>query len=517
MSLQQPGWLLRECEAILEQCERGREDMRAYQSDLLLPFLLNNPRSAAFVGMGLGKTITVLTLLDLLLTAGVIKKALIIAPVRVAVQTWPTEMRLWRHTAWMEPTVIRPDPDSPDVTSAMKAARARERLEIMGSPNTAAGKARTAVFAAQRERKARTPNLIHIINREHIKWLVELFPGKLWPYDCIIVDESTSFADHNSQRFKALAKVAQRVKRFHLLTGTPAPEGIQDLFAQIYLLDQGERFGRMISQFRFNYMRQNPYSKAWEALPGADKTVAEKIADIAIVMKEEDYLDLKTPIVIERPIVLEPEELKAYRVFERTMILALDDEEGTEIEAVNAGVLSGKLLQYASGAVFDNERQWHSVHDHKIEEMKEIVEETKGTPLLVAYWFRPSKERLIKAFPKAVVMDKEGKCVDKWNAGKIPMLLVHPASAGHGLNMQLGPGHILVFFDTPASLELYLQLIKRIARSGQKRLVRIIHLVAQGTLDKLAVPRLMKKEGAQETIMQYIRARRAEIRRAKRG
>ena len=264
-------------------------------------------------------------------------------------------------------------------------------------------------------------------------------------------------------------------------------------------------------------MRQNPYTKVWEALPGADKAVAELTSDIAIVMQEEDYLDLKKPIVIERPIVLEPEELKAYREFEKTAILALEEDQPIEIEAVNAGVLSGKLLQYASGAVYDNDRKWHPVHDHKIEEMKEIVEETKGTPLLVAYWFKPSRERLQKAFPKATLMDKEGKCVTAWNAGKIPMLLVHPASAGHGLNMQLGPGHILVFFDTPSSLELYLQLIKRIARSGQKRLVRVIHLVTQGTLDKLAVPKLMRKEGAQETIMAYIRKRRTELRKNRNG
>lgn len=506
-----PGPLEVACSAILARCERGLGDMRSYQADVLVPFLIENPRSAAYVGMGLGKTISLLTVLDHLLSRGLVRKALVVAPVRVAVQTWPTELRLWRHVAWIAHSLIRHDPAAPEVTTAMEAARAEARLDPLGSPQHAAGQARTAAFVRQRERAALSGAPLHIVNREQIAWLVG-FHGKDWPYDCVIVDESTSFADHRSQRWKALARVVQRTGRIHLLSGTPAPEGIQDLFAQIYLLDAGVRFGRSITNFRARYMMQNVYTRAFTPQPGAVERVTDLIADIALVMREEDYLDLKAPVVVERPIVLEPAELKAYRKFERDLVLELPDE--VQIEAVNAGVLAGKLLQYASGAVYDGERRVHVVHDHKIEEMRELVDELKGEPLLVAYWFKPSLARLQKAFPKAVTMDKEGRCVADWNAGKIPMLFIHPASAGHGLNMQLGPGHILVFYDTPASLELYLQTIKRIARSGQRRLVRVIHLVAQGTLERYAVARLKAKESAQDAVMDRLRELRNRARAA---
>lgn len=488
----------------LAQCERDRDQLRDYQINLLVPFLLATPKSAAFVDMGLGKTVSVLTVLDELFWSGELHRALIIAPKRVAIQTWPTEIATWRHTAWMKSySLIRPNPTAPEVTLAQSKARKNEPL----SPNHAASKARTAMFHQQMRRASQSDFPIHIINREQVVFLVEYWTSlRRWPYDTIIVDESTSFADHSSARWKALAKVARHSKRIHLLSGTPAPEGIGDLFAQIYLLDGGKRFGRGITAFRKRYLMQNPYTMKWTPQNGAVEKVTALCADICLVMKEEDHLDMEKPLVIERPIVLDANELKQYRKFEETLILEL--EEGEEIEAVNAGVLAGKLLQYASGAVYGNDKVVHDLHNHKIEELRELVEELPDEPLLVAYWFKPSLEKLRKAFPKAVVMDKDGKCVDDWNDGKIPMLLVHPQSAGHGLNMQKGPGHILVFYDTPASLELYLQMIKRLARSGQKKLVKVVHLVAQGTLDALAVPRLRDKESAQDTIIGYLRKKR---------
>ena len=510
-----PGWLLREVRAKRDAAPFDRDRLRHYQTATLIPFLAEHPRSAAFVDMGLGKTISVLTLLSDLLFAGEIGRVLIVAPKRVAIQTWPTEMAEWKHCAWMTHTLIRPDEDAAEVAAAMQAARDRENRLAFGSPAHAAGKARTAVFLAQRERAARTPNHIHIINREAVEWLVGYW-GRKWPYDCVIIDESTSFSDHTTKRWKALTKIVRQLKRIHLLSGTPAPEGIGDLFAQCYLLDAGERFGRSITAFRQNYMMQDRYTRKWLPQLGGVEAVTAKMSDIAIVMKARDYMGdqaaIFEPLCIERPIVMERRELARYKAFERSMILEMADD--VEIEAKNAGVLSRKLLQFASGFVYDEERKPHWIHRNKVDELHQLVEENPGEPLLVAYGFKPSLAILQREFPKATTMDRDGKCVADWNAGKIPMLFVHPQSAGHGLNMQLGPGHILVCYDTPEALELYLQIVARLARSGQRQLVKVIHLVTRGTLDALAVKKLRGKESAQDEITRYLREYRKSLRGA---
>lgn len=480
---------------------RRVEDLRPYQTSEVIPFLRANPFSAAYVDMGLGKTVSVLTVLEELFAEDEINKALIVAPIRVAVQTWPSEIREWSHTWWMSFTVIRPDLSHPGLVEAMREARSDEKFDDFGSPNHASNKAKTAHIEWQRQQLAKMPTMIHVINREAVDWLVT-FWGKDWPYDCVVIDESRSFADHRTIRWKALNRVRPKIKRMHLLSGIPAPEGIEDYFGQIYLMDRGERFGRSITHFRETYLIERPHQHKWVPRDGADKQVAAKIADICLVMREEDYLDRRKPIVIERPIVLDKTELKLYREFERDSILSLPE---AEIEAVNGTVLAQKLLQMASGAIYDENKKWHRIHDHKIEELEELQQEAQGSPLLVAYWHRASLERIQKAFPKAVKMDKEGKQVDPWNAGKIKMLLVHPRSAGHGLNMQLGPGHTLIWFDNPLPYEDYAQMNKRLDRPGQKRVVRIYHLVAQKTVDTKVVPVLRGKGDAQDIVKRYIR------------
>jgi hypothetical protein len=469
-------WLQDECRALLAGAPRGPEQLRDYQAKLV-QFMLDTPKSALFVDMGLGKTSVVLTMLDHLFTHGQAERALIVAPLRVAIQTWPTELAEWRHTLWMPYTLIRARP----------------------------GK----LFRETMRKKMREQTLIHIINRENVAWLIEEWAHlKKFPYCTIVIDESTSFADHRSQRWKAMAKVAQRAKRIHLLSGTPAPEGVLDLFAQIYLLDGGERFGRSITHFRESYLWQSPYSWGWKPQANAAERVAAKIADICFILKEEDAgIDVHKPLVIERPILLEKAELTQYRNFERELILQLKD---AEIEAVNAGVLSMKLLQYASGAVYDQDRNVHIIHNHKLTELENIIAENPGENIIVAYWFRTSLQRLQKAFPKAVTMDKEGARVADWNAGKIPLMLLHPQSAGHGLNLQFG-GRMMVFFDTPASLELYIQVIKRIARPGQTRLVKVVHLVARRTIEQEAVPKLMAKQSMQDTLVGHLRSLRNKL------
>lgn len=476
-------------------------DLRTYQRDEIVPFLLANPFSAAYVDMGLGKTVAVLTVINTLFETRQIRKVLIIAPLRVAVQTWPTELAEWSHTWWMSYTLIRADEKHPELIMAQKDARALQRRDALGSPNHAASKAKTAHIDFQKRTLASQPTMIHIINREAVDWLVD-FHGKEWPYDTVIVDESKSFADKNTTRWKALNKVRPRVRRMHLLSGVPAPEGIEDYFAQVYLLDRGERFSRSITWFRETYMIHKPYLHKWVPKPGAETQVAEKIADLCIVMREEDYLDRPKAITIERPIILDPDELALYKRFEKEFILDLPE---VEIEAENGTTLAAKLLQMASGAVYDENRVWHHVHDHKLEELKQLREEAQGSPLLVAYWHRSTLARLKKFFPKAVQMDRAGACVLPWNKGEIDMLLVHPRSAGHGLNMQHGPGHTLVWFDNPLPLDDYVQMMKRLDRPGQKRTVRNYHLVTADTIDATVMPVLRAKNSAQDEVKKYIR------------
>jgi len=484
-----------------ERAVRSVLDLEHYQSHEAVPFMLENPFSGVFMSMGLGKTVSVLTVLNRLFVLRQVCKVLVVAPVRVAVQTWPTEIAEWSHTWWMSYTVIRADEKHPDLIAAQKTARKGERDQDIGSPNHAANRAKTAHIELQKRALASEDTMIHIINREALEWLVEFF-GKDWPYDCVIVDESKGFADKNTARWKALNRVRPKLRRLHLLSGVPAPEGIEDYFAQVYLLDRGERFGKGITKFRETYMIHKPYQHKYVPQDGAEETVAAKIADLCIVMREEDYLDRPKAITIERPIILDREELALYKQFEREFILDLPE---VEIEAENGTTLAGKLLQMASGAVYDGDRKWHRFHDHKLEELKQLREEAQGSPLLIAYWHRSSLARLQQWFPKAVKMDKRGDCVPAWNAGKIGELLVHPRSAGHGLNMQYGPGHTLVWFDNPLPLDDYLQMNKRLDRQGQKKTVRVYHLVTQKTADAKVVPALRGKDDAQNAVKTYIR------------
>jgi len=498
-------WLLFQIRQELEGCQFSRSDLRTYQKEIAA-FIRHNPKCAVFADMGLGKTVSVLTALDDLFSSNELKKALIVAPLRVAMQTWPTELQNWKHLRWLIWSVLRADPDAP---SAVEAGRRAARENPL-SASSARSKAITADCVAQKKALALSPADIHIINREQVAWLVA-FLGSHWPYDAIVLDESTSFADHNSSRFKAVARVAARTKRIVLLSGTPAPEGIADLFAQTYLLDGGKRFGRGITHFRAEYMMQDKYTRRWKPQKGAVKEVTDKLADICLIMKERDYLPARERLEIVRPIVLSERELTRYKEFAKTMILDIEDEGGF-IEAVNSGVLHGKLLQLCSGAVYDAERKVHYFHDHKIEELRELREQLgPGEPIIVAYWFRPSLLRLQKAFPDAVTMDRSAKCLDDWNAGKIDMLFVHPQSAGHGLNMQHGPGRTIVFYDTPESLELYLQMVGRLDRSGQKRVVKVFYLAVQKTIEVYAVAKLRAKESAQDEIVRLLHKMRRQL------
>ena len=423
--------------------------MHPYQ-DEAVQFALDNPFSALWMDMGLGKTATVLTVVRDLLRAKTNKRFLVVAPLKVATQTWPNEIDDWEHLKDIPFTLIR-DGD-----------------------------------LAVRTQLLQSKKPLHIINREMVPWLVDRWAeAKRWPYDAVIVDESSSFKDHNTKRWKALKRVRKMLTRMHLLTATPAAESYMGLFAQYYLLDMGERFGNSIGHFRTKYFDHNEYTKGYTVKASAKPQIIEKISNITLVMREEDYLDVSKPHVLKHRLHMEPREQDAYRKFERTLILSLPD--GTEIEAIHAAALSQKLLQAASGAVYDETGQAKAFHNHKIEFLKELVESLDGSPIMVAYWFKSSRERLMKAFPQATLMDRNGKAVGPWNRGEIPVLLVHPQSAGHGLNMQYGPGHDLAFFDMFWSGELYQQIIKRLARQGQKKVVRVHHLLTDDTHDMVTM------------------------------
>lgn len=498
--------------------EFQREQMHPYQNEGYA-FLIKNPFSALFIDMGMGKTVTSLTVIRDLLANFETTKVLIIGPLKVATDTWPTEIRKWAHTAPLNHSLIRCEDDNPELLAAMKQARVDARRMGLSSGavekyvQTARAKTKQQIL----RRKAFSGASIHIINREEIEWLVNLH-GKNWPYRTVIIDESSAFKDHTTARFKALKKVrctAGLITRMHILTATPAAESYVHLFPQIFLLDRGQRLGKSIDRYRKNYFEYNPYSRKYKLREGCEEIILNKIKDICLVMKAEDHLDIEKPLVAPREVLLSETQMALYKQMQDEGFVRLPD--GTEIDADTAAALSGKLLQMSSGVLYETfelgdwetedvrkVRKVHQLHDHKIEMLKQIAEECPGEPLLVAYHFKSSLDRLKKAFPKAVAMDKEGRCIKDWNARKIPMLFIHPASGGHGLNMQKG-GHNLVFFDLPWSLELYLQLIGRLARQGQKNLVLVQPLIAKGTLDEYVFKLLVSKQDAQEKLFRLLK------------
>lgn len=472
-----------------EQVERTREDMHLYQEECV-EFLMKNSFSALFIDLGMGKTISSLTVIaELLESLSTDEKILVIGPVKVIADTWPTEVALWKHVAWMNYTIIRGEGSKHETPEQ------------------------------ERERLARASTQLHFINREMVEWLVYFWKGA-WPYRIVFVDESSSFKDHTSKRFEALAKVRNStglITRLHIMTATPAAETYVHLFPQIYLLDRGARLGKNITAYRNEHFIYNKYKMKYVIRPSSEETILRTLADICLVMKKKDYLNPAEPTVQLHRVKLDAPHLDLIKELERKFIVTLPD--GTEIEAKTAAMLSSMMLQMASGTVyetllvedFDTDdlkkvKKVHHIHDHKIKALKEIVEEaqTQGTPLLVAYHFQSSLAKLRKAFPKATVMDKEGKCIKAWNAGKFPIMFIHPQSAGHGLNLQYG-GHILIFFDLIYSLENYLQTIGRLDRQGQKNPVLVKMLVAEGTRDEIVAKALFEKKDAQEKLFAILK------------
>ena len=430
-------------------------------------FILNQSICCLMLDMGLGKTVITLTALwQLALDSFDVSRVLVIAPKRVAEDTWPKELAKWEHLTGL--------------TSSLVLGSAAERKAAL-------------------QRKA----FLYIINRENVAWLVK---NHYWDFDTVVIDELSSFKSNKAERFKAMKKVRPMVTRIVGLTGTPAPNTLLDLWPQMYLMDMGQRLGRFIGGFRDRFFlpdkRNREIIYSYKPREGAEDAIYALISDICISMKAADYLDMPERIDNRIEVSMSPKERKLYDDFQKDMVLSIGDEQ---LDAANAAALSNKLLQMANGAVYGEDKKVIPIHDRKLDALEDLVEGANGKPLLVAYWYKHDLQRIKARFKNARCIDT-AKDIDDWNAGKIPLALIHPASAGHGLNLQDG-GCTIVWFGLTWSLELYQQLNARLWRQGQKHTVVIHHIVTKGTHDEDVMRALENKDTRQSALIEAVRAR----------
>ena len=431
-------------------------------------FIEEHPIAALFLDMGLGKTITTLTAIhNLMFNLFAVRKVLIIAPLRVARDTWSAEIEKWEHLKPLQYSVV--------------VGTVEERLAALKKPAD-----------------------LYIINRENIQWLVEE-SGLPFDFDMAVIDELSSFKNHQSKRFRAFMKSRPKLKRIVGLTGTPAGNGLMDLFAEFKLLDMGERLGRLIGQYRNTYFqpdkRNGMVIYSYKPLPNAERQIYDKISDITISMKAADHLKMPKLISAEYTVRISEKEKEKYDRLKKDLILSTEDNEVT---AANAASLSNKLSQMANGAVYSDDESVIQIHDRKLDALEDIIESMNGKPLLVAYWFKHDLERIRKRFEIREI--KSSRDISEWNSGKIPVALIHPASAGHGLNLQNG-GSTLVWFGLTWSLELYQQTNARLWRQGQTAdTVVIQHIIANGTIDEQIMKALKTKDTTQAALITAVKA-----------
>lgn len=442
--------------------------------------ILDTPKIGLFLDMGLGKTSIVLSAIrELKYNRFQVSKVLVIAPKKVAEGTWTKEKDKWDHTKMLRVS------------------------KILGSE-----KKRIAALYTQAD--------LYIINRENVVWLVDYLRNN-WFFDMVVIDESSSFKSHKAKRFKALAAVAPRANRIVELTGTPSPNGLMDLWAQIYLLDEGQRLGKRFGGFRERYFnpgaRNNGIVYNYSPKRGSEESILNGISDICVSMKSDDYLSLPDITEHDIPVVLSPKAEKAYRDMEREMVLSLPEDE---ISVTSAAALSNKLLQLGNGALYDENREVHEIHNCKIEAFMELIERLSGKSALVFYNYQHDRDRLRKALSKTKLRVRElktSKDEDDWNAGDIDVLLTHPASSAYGLNLQEGGNHV-IWFGLNWNYELYSQANKRLHRQGQKEKVIVHHLVCEGTRDEDVMNALKRKDDVQKFVMDSLKARIKKVKEA---
>lgn len=435
-------------------------------------YILTHPIAAVLLDMGLGKSvITLSAIFDLTLDSFLVRKVLVIAPLRVARDTWPAEIEKWDHLKGLNYTVA------------------------VGT-------------VAQRKRALMKRAQVYIINRENIEWLISR-SGISFDFDMVVIDELSSFKSHQAKRFKSLLKVRPQVKRIVGLTGTPSSNGLMDLWAEYRLLDMGQRLGRFIGRYREDYFvpdkRNQQVIFSYKPKPGAEEAIYRLISDITISMKGSDYLKLPELVINEVPMKLSEKEMKTLDTMKRDLITTV---KGEEITAANAAALSGKLLQMANGAVYDDQGVVIHIHDRKLDALEDLSEAANGKPVLIAYWFKHDLSRIQKRFEVEVLSTRDS--IKRWNDGEIPIAVIHPASAGHGLNLQAG-GSTLVWFGLTWSLELYQQTNARLWRQGQNETVVIHHLIAKGTIDERVMKALNDKNNTQAALIDAVKATLKEV------
>ena len=443
-------------------------DYQVYASE----YIKEHDAAAVFLECGLGKTsITLTAIHDLMFDRFEIRKVLVIAPIRVAKMSWPDEIEKWDHIS--------------DLRYSVAVRTETERMAAL-------------------EAKAD----LYLINRENVQWLVEK-SGLPFDYDMVVVDELSSFKNWQAKRFKALMKVRPKVKRIVGLTGTPSSNGLMDLFAEYKLLDMGQRLGRFIGQYRNRYFVPDKTNGhvvySYKLLPGAEEAIYDRISDITISMKSADHLKMPELVNSRYMVRLDEPELVKYERMKRDLLLQLPEGEVT---AANAAALSGKLSQMANGAVYSDDGTYETIHDRKLDALEDIIEAANGKPVLAAYWYQHDLERIQERLSGLKIgcarLDKE-RNIRRWNEGEVPVGLIHPASAGHGLNLQSG-GNILVWFGLTWSLELYQQTVARLWRQGQKETVSVIHILSEKTIDEQIMHALETKDHTQRALIDAVRA-----------
>lgn len=445
-----------------------RSNLHAYQ-ERAAEFVREHPVCALWIDLGLGKTVVVGTAIADLIDSFEIRNALVVAPLKVAQTVWKDEIAKWSHLRHLEVSVVLGD-------------------------------------QKQRIRALQTPADIYVINVDNVKWLEQymLQRKQKFAWDMLVIDESSMFKDRDTQRFKAMRRMSRYVKRIAELTATPSPNSYLELWPQFYLLDGGQRLGETVTGYRTRYFKVLDYEGYKFALKrGADKVIQHRIEDITLTLKAEDYLEMPERVDIEHKIVLDDDEMDTYTVLEKK---AIANVAGQEIEAISAAALATKLLQLANGQVYDEDQATHVFHGRKIEKLREIVAEAGDESVLVAYTFRSDARRILKEFPGAVLLDKDPTVIARWNRGEIKLMLAHPASAGHGLNLQYG-GRTIVWYGLTWSLELYLQFVGRLHRQGQAKPVRVHHLVAERTIDEDVMEVLARKNASQQGLLQAMKKR----------
>ena len=439
-------------------------DYQRYATD----FIINNPISAVLLEMGLGKSVISLSAInELMLDYFDVSRTLVIAPLRVANSTWPDEIKKWDHLKHLNYSVV--------------IGSEKERLDAL-----------------------KKPAHIYLINRENVDWLITK-SGIPWKFDMVVIDELSSFKSYQAKRFKSLLKVRPKIKRIVGLTGTPSSNGLMDLWAEFRLLDMGERLGRYITYYRQNFFvpdkRNQQMIFSYKPKEGSEKMIYSLISDITISMKSKDFLKMPECVMNEVVVLLSDKEQKLYDSLKQDMVLSLEENE---IDAINAAALSNKLLQMSNGAVYNGDKESLHIHDRKLDALEDLIEGANGKPVLVAYWFKHDLERIKDRFNVREI--KSAKDILDWNKGKIPVALIHPASAGHGLNLQAG-GSTLIWFGLTWSLELYQQTNARLYRQGQDSTVVIHHILTKGTIDEDVMKALKAKEKIQDALIYSVKAR----------